>query len=144
MAPNGSGSKYNAENIPVKPKSFLKIAKGDLKEGDFTFIIGFPGYTTRWRTSNSVGWNLKNNYPRTVNEFQEIIDLLDETTKDSEEGKIKIANLKAGLANTLKNFQGRIEGMTKTNFLQKKIKFEKKLMKHVNNNEKLQIWIQFC
>ena len=137
MATDGSGAKYSPDNVPVKSKNYLRVAKDKLKEGDFTFILGYPGFTTRWRTSNSVGWNLTNNYPQTVQDFQEIIDLLDETTKDSQEGKIKVANLRAQLANALKNTQGILEGMTKTNFLQKKIDFEKGLMKYINNDEQL-------
>ncbi|MBN1351192.1 S46 family peptidase [candidate division KSB1 bacterium] len=137
MAPDESGAKYSPDNVPVKPKNYLPVAKDFLKEGDLTFILGYPGYTTRWRTSNSVGWNLKYNYPETVKDFQEIIDLLDNLTKDSEEGKIKVANTRAGLANTMKNFQGRIECMTKSNFLQQKIDFEKELMAYINSDKKL-------
>jgi len=132
MAPDGSGAKYSPDNVPVKPKSWLKISTRDLKDGDFTFILGFPGQTTRWRTSNSVRWNLKYNYPETVQDFGEVLDILDEYTKDSEEGKIRVAGLKAGLENTLKNYQGRIEGMTKTHFLDKKVAFENKLMTFIN------------
>lgn len=137
MAPDGSGAKYSPDNVPVKPRNYLRIAKDYLKDGDFTFILGFPGVTTRWRTSNSVGWNLRNNYPQTVQNFQEMIDLMDGLTKNNQEGKIKVANTRAGLANTMKNFQGKIDGMTKTNFLQKKIDFEKELMSFLNSDKKL-------
>jgi hypothetical protein len=97
MAPDGSGAKYSPDNVHVKPQNHLRIATSPLKNGDFTFIIGYPGNTNRWRTSNSVGWNLKNNYPNTIKNYKEMIDLLEEITKDSEEGKIKVASLNAGL-----------------------------------------------
>lgn len=128
MAPDGSGAKYSPDNIPVKPKNYLRIAKDHLKDGDFTFILGFPGATTRWRTSNSVRWNLKYNYPETVQNYQELIDLMKAHTKDSEEGRIRVASLDSGLNNTMKNYQGKIDGMTKTNFLERKREFEKELM----------------
>jgi len=137
MAPNGDGAKYSEDNVPVKPRSYLEIATTPLKDGDFTYILGYPGNTTRWRTSNSVRWNLQNNYPSTIKNFGEIIDLMDEITKDDPEGKIKVANLRAGLANTMKNYEGRVEGMTKTNFLQKKIEFEKELMAYLNGKPDL-------
>ena len=138
IAPDGTGAKFSQDNVPVKPKNYLRIASAPLKEGDFTFIIGFPGNTNRWRTSNSVGWNLKNNYPNRIQNFQELIDLMDELTKDSEEGKIKVANLNAGLNNTMKNFQGNLDGMNKTNFVQKKIDFEKELMKFITGDQELE------
>ncbi len=137
MAPDGSGAKYSPDNIPVKPKNYLRVAKDPLKDGDFTFILGFPGSTMRWRTSNSVGWNLKYNYPETIQNFQEVIDILDAVAEESEEGKIRVAGLRAGLANTLKNFQGNVDGMNKTNFLKKKIKFEKELITFIQNDKKL-------
>jgi hypothetical protein len=137
MAPDGSGAKYSPDNIPVKPKNYLRIANDHLRDGDFTFILGFPGATTRWRTSNSVNWNLKYNYPETVQNYQELIDLMKEHTKDSEEGRIRVASLDSGLNNTMKNFQGKIDGMTKTNFLERKKEFEKELMSFIESKPEL-------
>ena len=134
MAPDGSGAEYSPDNIPVTPKTYLRIATDPLKEGDLTFILGYPGTTTRWRTSNSVAWNLKYNYPETIQNFQDLIDLFDEITENSEAGRIKMANLRSGLANTLKNFQGNIDGMTKTNFVQKKKDFEEDLMAFIESD----------
>ena len=51
--PGGDGAEYDEANVPYKPKVWLKVAKDELKKGDFTFIVGFPGFTTRYRTSNS-------------------------------------------------------------------------------------------
>jgi hypothetical protein len=137
MAPDGSGAKYSPDNIPVKPKNYLRVAKDHLKDGDFTFILGFPGATTRWRTSNSVGWNLKYNYPETIQNFKELIELMAAHTKDSEEGRIRVASLDSGLNNTMKNYQGKIDGMIKTNFLDRKKAFEKELMSFIGSRPDL-------
>ncbi len=137
MAPDGSGAKYSPDNIPVKPKNYLRVAKDHLKDGDFTFILGFPGATTRWRTSNSVGWNLKYNYPETVQNFKELIELMAEHTKDSEEGRIRVASLDSGLNNTMKNYQGKIDGMIKIHFLERKKDFEKDLMSFIGSKPEL-------
>jgi len=127
-APDGTGREYDPTNIPYKPKVWLKVSQTDLDEGDFTFILGFPGFTTRYRSSNSVSWNLKENYPFTIKNFKEIIRITEDLTKDSEDGKIKVASLQRGLGNTQKNFEGKVEGMIKTNYLQKKLDFEKEFM----------------
>ncbi|MBN2011960.1 S46 family peptidase [candidate division KSB1 bacterium] len=137
MAPDGSGARYSPDNVPVAPKSYLKVAKQDVKDGDFTFILGFPGSTTRFRTSSSLRWNLNYSYPEIVHEYKEILTLLDDVTRDSKEGQIRVARLKAGLENTMKNFQGRIESMTKTNFLERKIEFESELTNFINENPDL-------
>lgn len=135
MAPDGKGREYNTENVPVKPEVWLKTSSDELDENDMTFVLGFPGFTTRYRTSNSVGWNLKKNYPQTIKDFQEVIDLMDELTKNSPDGKIKVADLRSNLANTLKNYEGKIEAMTRTNYLQKKIDFEYEFQNWINSDE---------
>ncbi len=53
-------------------------------------------------------------------------------TKNDPAGKIKVAGLVKGLANTMKNNQGKVDGMKKTHFLQKKIAYEKDFMIWVN------------
>ncbi len=134
VSSEGEGLEYNADNVPYKPKVWLKVTSEDLKNDDLTFIIGFPGMTTRYRTSNSAAWNLKYNYPFTIKNYGEIIDLMKELTKNDPEGKIKVAGLNQGLANTMKNYQGKVEGMKRTNFVQDKIDFEKDFNKWVNSS----------
>ena len=133
VSPDGHGNEYNSGNVPYKPKVWLKVAQGDLDEGDFNFIIGYPGFTTRYRSSNSVAWNLSENYPFTVRNFKEIIALAEELTKDDPDGQLKVASLEKGLANTMKNFEGNIDGMKKTHFLQKKLDFEKEFLAWANS-----------
>lgn len=137
-SPKGEGSEFNEANIPYKPKVWLKVATEDLKDGDFTFILGFPGATTRYRTSNSASWNLKYNYPFSIQNFGEIIGLMDELTADDHEGQIKVASLHAGLANAMKNYQGKVEGMKKIDFIQKKLDFEAEFMDWVNSSPETQ------
>jgi len=128
MAPDGTGRKYHKDNIPYKPKYWLKVAKEGLKKGDQTFILGFPGTTVRYRTSNSVAESLNYIYPSRVKYFEEVIELMKPFAKDSEIAKAKVVGLDKMLNNAMKNFQGNIDGMTRTHFVQKKIDFENQLM----------------
>ena len=132
--PEGYGADFSKENVPYKPKVWLKVAKNDLKDGDLTFIMGYPGATTRYRTSNSANWNLKYNYPFSIDNFTTIIALMDELTKNDPEGKIKVAGMRAGLANAMKNYQGKVDGMTNTEYVEEKIKFEKEFTHWVNSD----------
>ncbi len=134
MAPDGSGRDYNPENVPYKPAVWLKMSKDPLKDGDLTFVLGYPGFTTRYRSSTSVQWNQEYNYPFVIKNFQEIIDLLDEMTKNDKAGEIKVASLKKGLANTMKNYQGKVDGMKKTHFLDKKLAFEKDFLQWADSD----------
>jgi len=125
VSPDGKGVAYSPDNVPYKPAVWLKVAREGLKDGDFTFIIGYPGFTTRYRTATSVHWNQEYNYPFSIRNYKEVIALADELTKDDPAGKLKVASLTKGLANVMKNYQGKVEGMKRTGFLQKKINFEK-------------------
>jgi hypothetical protein len=132
-APDGTGAEYDAQNVPYKPKVWLHTTRDNQKEDDVAFIMGFPGFTTRYRSSTSVHWNQEYNYPFTIKNYREIIDLCDELTKKDPSGKLKVASLTKGLANTMKNYEGKVEGMKKTNFLQKKIDFEKSFNEWANS-----------
>ncbi|PLW96339.1 MAG: hypothetical protein C0591_08920 [Marinilabiliales bacterium] len=134
VSPDGDGAEYSTDNVPYKPIVWLKVATDDLKNKDLTFIMGYPGATTRYRTSNSAAWNLNYNYPFSVKNFSEIINIMDDLTENDPEGKIKVAGLRAGLANAQKNFQGKVDGMTNTNYVQKKLDFEEEFMDWVNSD----------
>jgi len=110
VAPDGTGKRYDPANVLLSPIVWLKVAKTDLKEGDMTFVIGYPGFTTRYRTSNSADWNLNINYPFSIKNYKEIIALLHEVTKDDPEGWLKVASMENGLANVLKNNEGWLQG----------------------------------
>ncbi len=133
VAPDGTGREFNKDNVPYHPEVYLKVADSYLKDGDFTFIIGYPGQTTRYRSSTSVHWNETVNYPFSIKNYREIIDLLEETTKNNHEGEIKVAGMKKGLANVMKNYQGKVEGMKKTRFYEKKLDFEKQFQDWSNS-----------
>ena len=133
-APDGSGKEYAADNVPYHPKVWLKVARDFLKDGDFNFIIGYPGQTTRYRSSTSVYWNEHYNYPFSIKNFQEIIDLCNLVTKGNHEGQLKVASLTKDLANEMKDYQGKVDGMKKTHFYEKKLSFEKEFVKWVNTN----------
>ncbi len=53
-APDGSPAEYAAENIPLKPKYYLKINSTGVQEGDFVMMMGFPGTTNHFYTPSEV------------------------------------------------------------------------------------------
>lgn len=134
VSPDGAGAPYDPANVPYEPEVWLKVTTTDLDDGDFTFVVGFPGFTTRYRTSNSAYWNLTYNYPFTISNLTEVIELAEQLTKDDPEGRLLLAGLTNGLANALKNTQGKVDGMKRTHFVEKKTAFEKEFMQWVNSD----------
>ncbi|HBR56776.1 MAG TPA: S46 family peptidase, partial [Blastocatellia bacterium] len=62
-APDGSAAKYSPENVPYKPKKFLTINIGGIKDNDFVFVLGYPGSTTRYRESQAIEFARDANFP---------------------------------------------------------------------------------
>ncbi|MBQ9470522.1 MAG: S46 family peptidase [Bacteroidales bacterium] len=50
-APDGKPAKHSTDNVPYRPRRFLKIDLGGLNEHDFAMVMGFPGSTHRYATS---------------------------------------------------------------------------------------------
>lgn len=52
--PSGKPAEYAIANTPLKVKKHLSINLSGIKEGDFTFIMGFPGRNWRYMISDEV------------------------------------------------------------------------------------------
>ncbi len=50
-APDGTFAEYSPQNVPYHPKKYFPVAAQGVKEGDFVFLLGYPGRTYRHRTS---------------------------------------------------------------------------------------------
>ena len=52
--PDGNPAEYAAANIPLKPKHFLPISLSGVKQDDYAMIMGYPGTTDRYLSSEGV------------------------------------------------------------------------------------------
>ncbi len=50
-APDGSPADYSKDNVPLTPKHHLPVSAGELHDGDFAMVMGFPGTTDHFLTS---------------------------------------------------------------------------------------------
>lgn len=53
-APDGSPADYSPENVPYRARKHLPISLKGYAEDEFTFVMGFPGNTSRYLTSARV------------------------------------------------------------------------------------------
>ncbi len=127
VAPDGAAADFSPSNVPYKPKVWLKVSLDGFKEGDFTFVMGYPGRTFR----NYALAELKNdqeNMARRIKETQELIAFYEAAGKADKEIEIRYAGLVKGLYNGLKNRQGKLEGFVKYDLVAKKAAQEKELL----------------
>ncbi|MCX6581694.1 MAG: S46 family peptidase [Candidatus Aminicenantes bacterium] len=127
------GAEYNADNVPYKPAAYLKISLDGLKEGDFTFVMGYPGVTYRNYTVSELQNDITVNKER-VQSLKEMIIFFENAGKDSREIQIKYASRVKGMNNTLKNREGKLEGLEKAAVIAKKQAFEEKFAQWVNSD----------
>ena len=96
---------YSPDNQPLKPARSLKVSTKGVKEGDFTFIMGYPGRTQRFQTAAQLQSMLRRNRisidARTVRQGV----MWEEMEKDPTV-RLQYANKYAGSANGWKKWQG--------------------------------------
>ncbi|MBS1270967.1 MAG: Dipeptidyl aminopeptidase BII [Candidatus Marinimicrobia bacterium] len=116
--PDMTNSEHSDENVPYQPKQYLKFTDDGVKKGDFTFILGYPGGTQRFRTSYSVKYAVNQSYPFQIDMYENALDIIDEETRENESLQITYADRKASMKNYYKNFHGMLEGLTRADLLQ--------------------------
>jgi len=137
VAPDGSPAKYSNDNVPFKPKKFLKINPNGIQEEDFVFILGYPGRTFKNMPARFVEYHYKYQLPYVQSFFSWLINLYTKSGENDPEFALKISSTIKSLANTEKNYRGKIQGIRNLNLIDKKSEEEKKLQLYIQSNPQL-------
>src|SRR5438128_673228 len=105
---DGKPAEYSASNVPYKPKKFLSISMGGIKENDFVMVMGYPGSTKRYRESFSIAYNQDVFMPFLIDVFNKQIEVLQRAGKNDRELQIKLQSKIFDIANTVKDFEGSV------------------------------------
>ncbi len=127
---------YSPDNKPYTPKYSLKINLEDLKEDDFTMVMGFPGRTTEYLTSYAVKMKQDIRNPARVAVRERTLAIMDKNMKNNQALKLKLASKHASLANYWKFWIGESQGLKKFNAVKAKEEFEKEFTKRVNSSRR--------
>ena len=122
-------AEYSAENVPFRPKKFLKISLDGYKEGDFTMIMGFPGSTERYLTSFGMAEVVNESNPAQVDVFKAVTDVMKSESDKDEAVRIQLAADYAQLMNGLKLYKTQVDGMRRMDAVGIKEAQEKEFMK---------------
>lgn len=77
---DGLSAEFSPENVLYPPKSVIKISLDGVKDGDFTFIMGYPGRTFRNATLAEVRFD-RGSLARRVEQFKELIAFFEKAGK---------------------------------------------------------------
>jgi hypothetical protein len=128
VAPDGKTSEYSKDNVPYRPKTYLKIAPEGLREGDFAFIIGFPAWTDRYLTSYALTDLEHFEYPEQIRLQNEMVRILEEQSSADPVAAVRVAGRMKGIYNYLKKDQGVLEGFKRFQVVQHEKDKESKLL----------------
>jgi Peptidase S46 len=131
---NGQPADYSTSNVPFKPKKFLSISMGGVKENDFVMVMGYPGSTRRYRESYSVAYNQNVFMPFLIDVFNRQIELLQEAGKNDPELQIKLQSKIFDIANTVKDFEGSVVALRRFGVVDQKRKEEAAFTTWINQN----------
>jgi len=131
VAPDGTAADYSPSNVPYQPKIWLKVSLEGFKEGDFTFVMGYPGRTYRNYARSELQSDVDNMAKR-IKDIQDLIGFYEGAGKADKEVEIRYAGQVKGLYNGLKNMQGKLEGFVKYDLVDKKAAQEKELLDWIN------------
>ena len=125
---NGKPANYSAENVPLKVKKHLTINIKGVKEGDFTFVMGFPGRNWRYMISDEVEERMQTtNFMRDTVRGVRLNVLGEEMAKDAKT-RIQYAAKYASSANYWKNAIGMNEGLVRLKVLDRKRAEQERLL----------------
>lgn len=120
VAPDGRSAPFAKENVPFKPKAFLKIAEKGVENGDFVMVAGFPGVTYRHRTAAEAKFAFQTLTPLQQRLLNDYSDLIQRTVAGNQAAAIKYASILKGADNYKKKYIGELAGAETMGLIEKK------------------------
>lgn len=117
---NGESKTFDSTNIPYEPKEYLNINSKGVNEGDFVFILGYPGRTYRHQPAEFIKYQEQYTLPFISELYEWQINTVHELGKTDKAFKIHMDPRIKSLANVAKNFEGKLQGIKKLDLYNEK------------------------
>jgi len=113
VGPDGTPADYSEDNIPYTPKQWLDLADAPLATGDFVMVAGYPGRTNRYALADEFIDTEQWSYPTIIHHYRALIEMVRARGEEDEEIDIRYASMVRGWENTMKNYQGQLQGFAR-------------------------------
>lgn len=135
---NNNPAEYSPDNQPYKPKKFLPISMKGIQEGDFTWVLGYPGGTSQYITSDAIQLikNVRN--PNRVKLRDQRLEVMNKYMESNDTIRIKYASKSAGVSNSWKRWKGEIVGLERLDAVNKKQELEQRFNQWAKKNKEYQ------
>jgi len=130
--PDGKPAEYSKDNVPYHPKHFLPISLKGVEKNSFSMVMGYPGTTTRYRTSNEVKYTMDVVNEVRITARESKLNIIRDFMATSQKARIQYASKFARSSNYYKYSIGQNKGLTALNVIGKKQAIEKDFLNWVN------------
>ncbi len=130
---NNEPAEYSKDNKPYKPKHYLPVAITGLQEGDYAMIMGFPGRTNRYATSEEVKTSIDYINPSIVDLRDTRLKIMKAEMQKDPAVRLQLASKYASISNYWKYFIGQTEQLKRFDVVSKKQDEEKDFVKWSGN-----------
>ncbi|MDI6697335.1 MAG: S46 family peptidase [Candidatus Saccharicenans sp.] len=138
VAPDGKPAEYSEKNVPYKPRTFIRVNPEGASEGDFVFLLGYPGRTYRHLPASYISFEQNIRMPAVADWYEWQIKLMEEMSQASREVALRHDSRIKGLANTMKNYRGKLVGLRRLNYLAQRRQEETALQEFIQADPKRQ------
>ena len=126
------------DNVPYQPAYSFPISLKGVNEGDFTMVYGFPGRTQEYLSSYAVDLLMNQQDPLRVKLREIRLNVMEEEMKKSDSLRLMYTGKYANVANAYKKWKGEMQGLAKSDAVNKKRKFENDFLQSLSNNSEKQ------
>ena len=134
VAPDGTSKEFSEDNIPFTPKRYIKVNPNGVEEGDFVFVLGYPARTFRHYPWQYIKFQEDYQLPYIQQLYSWTIDLYERLAKGNAELELKYASPIKRLANTEKNYRGKMKGLRRLSLVEKKKAEEEVLQSFIESD----------
>ena len=122
---DGKPADFSKDNVPYRPKHYLKISTRNLNADDLVLVIGTPGTTNRHASASEFENALTYELPVSVRYRTMLRDALAARGKDNRDIALKNASRIAGLENYLKKHTGTLEAFERDRIVEERKRLER-------------------
>lgn len=123
---NGQPAPYSPQNVPLKRKNYLRISSKGIQEGDYTMVMGFPGSTSRFLTSEQVALRVNSINQPIVAAGWPVLDLYKKYMEKNDSIRLVLESINMRLGNVVKNYDGMIKAVRNLKLIDEKRREEKR------------------
>jgi hypothetical protein len=120
------------DNVPYKPKRVIQVAPEGVNEGDFVFILGYPGRTYRHQTSHYLAYEEDVRMPYVADWYAWQISVMEKMGEKDRAIALRHLSRIKGLSNTMKNYRGKLKGLKRLRLVERKRNEEKDLQAFID------------